>query len=283
MENFKFLLDEPHAFHTFPLRKESELYLRYLGYDNFHYFKGLKTYRTQPFYTLHFIISGKGFLKFNGKKYSLQAGDAFVLPLAPEFCYYPDKKEPWEYVYFCFNGTLINEYLQNAGFSNQTPIRTCHCKEKIVSLFLDIFNKIQKATAPTYYEGLSLFLNILDSVTDSHSSVLQNNPNDIVEQAKQQIEDYFFDPEFTIERISKSLYISHARLSRLFKAQTGRTMVSYLNERRMTMAEDLLRTSSLSVSDIVYISGFRDYTHFLAQFKRLHGMTTKEYRILHKK
>ena len=278
METNEFLLDIPHAFHTFPLRKETELYLRYLGYENFNYVKGIKIYRTQPFYTLHFIISGKGFLRFCGKKYSVQAGDVFVLPLAPEFCYYPDKNSPWEYAYFCFNGTLVQQFLQNAGFSNQTPVRVCHAHEKIVKQLSDIFQKIKNATAPSYFEGLSLFSSILDSVTDTNSSILQNNPNDIVAQAKQQIEDYFFDPEFTIERISKSLYIAHARLSRLFKTQTGRTMISYLNERRMQMAEDLLRTTSLSVNEIVHISGFRDYTHFLSLFKRVHGMTTKEYR-----
>lgn len=282
MENNKFLLEGPHAFHTFPLRNESELYLRYLGYDNFQYFEGVKIFRTQPFYTMHFVISGKGYLKFCGKKHKIKAGDVFILPLAPEFCYYPDKNTPWEYAYFCFNGASVNEYLINAGFSNQSPVRPCLCSEKIITQLSNVFNKITNSKAPTYFEGLSLFFSILDSVIISDNTI-HNNPNDIVEQAKQQIEDCFFDPSFTIERIATSLYISHSRLCRLFKQQTGRTMVSYLNEKRMNMAKKLLVTTSLSVNEIVHSSGFKDYTHFLSQFKKQHGMTTKQYRMLNKK
>ena len=281
METYKFLIDKPHAFHSFPTRNDTELLLIYLGYDNFHFIKSWKAFRSQPFYTLHFILSGKGFLELRKKKYEIHAGDIFILPPSVKFRYYPDEQEPWEYGYFCFNGSLADEYLQETGFSQLSPIRTSREEQKIYSLFSDIFNKITKNVSPSYYEGLCLFFSILDSVVSNKPLSSKGYKTEVVQQAKQQIDSFYFTPDFTIERIAESLYISHARLCRLFKAEIGTTMISYLNEKRMQHAEELLRTTSLSVSEIASASGFRDYTHFLSQFKRIHGVTTKDYRLTH--
>ena len=272
------LLQESHLFHTFPRQKNLEFFLQYLGYENFNFSKGIRFYRTQSFYTLHFVLSGKGQLHFCKKTYDIKAGDIFVLPPAPEFNYMPDGNEPWEYVFFCFNGTHVSEYLSQADFSNKKPVQPSNNSELISSTILESLKRIKNSIPLTYFEGLSLFFSILNSVSNPINHLVFSEPDDIIDQAKRQIDDYFTSPTFSLEKVAQSLYIPHSRLCRIFKANTGMTMVSYLNQRRMEMVTNLLTTTSLNIINISFSSGFRDYTYFLSLFKRIYGITPTQYR-----
>ena len=86
------------------------------------------------------------------------------------------------------------------------------------------------------------------------------------------------DPNFSIEDLTKEFFISHSYLCKKFKQETGETVISYINERRMQNAEHLLKTTTLSASEIAYMSGYACYPHFLTCFKKRHNFTTREYR-----
>ena len=86
------------------------------------------------------------------------------------------------------------------------------------------------------------------------------------------------DPNFSIEDLTNEFFISHSYLCKKFKQETGETVISYINERRMLNAEHLLKTTTLSASEIAYMSGYTCYPHFITCFKKRHNFTTREYR-----
>ena len=53
--------------------------------------------------------------------------------------------------------------------------------------------------------------------------------------------------------------------------------MQYLKEVRMQQAEEMLRNTSLTVKEVVYAVGLNDRSHFSREFKRLHGLTPKEF------
>jgi two-component system, response regulator YesN len=57
----------------------------------------------------------------------------------------------------------------------------------------------------------------------------------------------------------------------------------YLNNRRITKAQNLLRTSAMTAAEIALTVGFADATGFGRIFKKLTGRTPSEYRNLPKK
>lgn len=67
-------------------------------------------------------------------------------------------------------------------------------------------------------------------------------------------------------------------MNRRFKAATDKTPLRYLQEIRMGVARDLLKTSNLSVSEIAYAIGYQDLGHFSALFKKFFTTTPHEYR-----
>jgi len=56
--------------------------------------------------------------------------------------------------------------------------------------------------------------------------------------------------------------------------------VSYLVSQRIKAAKDMLGNSDLRVSQIAYQVGYNDIAHFNRSFKKLVGVSPKEYRVL---
>ena len=66
--------------------------------------------------------------------------------------------------------------------------------------------------------------------------------------------------------------------SALFREATGTTIPEYINARRVSRAQELLREPQTRVSAVCYAVGFRDLSNFNRVFKRLVGQTPREYR-----
>ena len=72
--------------------------------------------------------------------------------------------------------------------------------------------------------------------------------------------------------------LSPSRFRHLFKQETGTGPGQYLKDFRLRKAELMLRTTFLSVKQILKDVGLRSNTHFVSDFRKLHGMTPTAYR-----
>jgi len=80
------------------------------------------------------------------------------------------------------------------------------------------------------------------------------------------------------EAIAEELYISQRQLERLFKAQVGITVKHYGRLQRVGQARELLKLQvSESYTDIALNLGYYDQSHFIREFKKIVGMTPRQY------
>lgn len=82
----------------------------------------------------------------------------------------------------------------------------------------------------------------------------------------------------SVEELSKSTAYSYSRLARLFKEFVGTTLVDYINDKKMTHAKRLLRTTTLSMIQISEQIGYNSLSSFNHLFKNTYGLTPSEYR-----
>ena len=75
------------------------------------------------------------------------------------------------------------------------------------------------------------------------------------------------------------LHITPVYLSRVVRQVTGRTVIDYINQKLLMEASFLLRTTSMSVTQIADRLHFADTPSFSKFFSRLKGMNPKEYRV----
>ena len=79
-------------------------------------------------------------------------------------------------------------------------------------------------------------------------------------------------------RLAAEVNLSASRFRHLFKEETGVTVTEYLRERRLERAEVLLRTTFMTIKEVLSESGFTSMSHFVQYFKRRYGLTPTAYR-----
>ena len=78
--------------------------------------------------------------------------------------------------------------------------------------------------------------------------------------------------------LARLVGLSPSRFRHLFKQETGTSPAQYLKDFRLRKAETMLRTTFLSVKQILKRVGLRSNSHFVHDFKKIQGMTPTAYR-----
>ncbi len=96
---------------------------------------------------------------------------------------------------------------------------------------------------------------------------LDLSENKYVSKAIQEIKSGYGD-KLSVESISDMLGVSASYLSRKFKEVTGQTFLDFLNKYRISQAIVLLNTGQYRIGEVSDATGFTDYKHFCAVFKK---------------
>ena len=254
-------------FKHFPNRDDS--CLLNIGYDDFSFVKPLDFFRVQKLYTLHFVLWGKGTLEIGSKTYNVKSGQMFFIPPNEKMRYFPDKDEPWQYVWFSLNGETAKNYGELLGFLNEKPLLECNQFHKIRVILKNMLESLD-AEKGGYFTALSSLYSIMEICTQKSATG--------IEAIKDHIDITFSTPEFNIERLCRDVGISHAQLLRQFKGAYGLPVVTYVVKKRIELACTLLKTTDLSVKSVAYSCGFSDEVHFMKTFKKEKGVSAGSYR-----
>jgi AraC-like DNA-binding protein len=73
--------------------------------------------------------------------------------------------------------------------------------------------------------------------------------------------------------------VSKFHFLRCFAATYGKTPALYLSERRIERAQDLLRATNLTVTEVCMLVGFSSLGSFSSRFRQLVGVSPSEYQL----
>lgn len=85
----------------------------------------------------------------------------------------------------------------------------------------------------------------------------------------------------TLDLIARKAGVNPAYFSASFHKATGMTLTSYIHQRRLVLARQLLETRRLKICDVAMEAGFRDVAHFNRIFKRYLRMSPGQYQKIH--
>lgn len=82
-----------------------------------------------------------------------------------------------------------------------------------------------------------------------------------------------------LESLADHVHLHPNYLSRLFKKQVGLTISEYILREKVKEAKTWLEKSDLSITEIANQLNFHDQSHFIKVYKRIEGITPKQYRL----
>jgi len=100
-------------------------------------------------------------------------------------------------------------------------------------------------------------------------------PDDLrseLRRAKDHADRNFAEP-LTLADLAAVATVSKYHFLRLFRAVYGQTPAAYLSERRVERAQDLLRTTNLTVTEVCHAVGFSSLGSFSSRFAEITGET----------
>lgn len=166
-------------------------------------------------------------------------------------------------------GRLINllyDYLAKIHFTAK-PLQTS--RSHTLSAWYALPNPASKANfiEELYFDILNLLL-----------SQKGDNTSALYRYALQYIDAHYTDPDFSISAMADEMNITLSWLSTLFKQGAGKNLNSYVTEKRMDHARELLRSPHHSISEIAHLCGYEDAGYFSSLFRKKTGMNPTEYR-----
>ena len=221
-------------------------------------------------FIIHYVLSGKGY--FNTSP--VCAGLGFLIhPNMPEY-YFPDEKEPWEFLWIVSDDPKMAELFHLLHADPQTGIFSFGdlSAVKNLSTFLIANNN------RTYsgFEMLSFFLQVFQE-KEARQTDRKSNAELYLDAALRYI-DLNIQNSITVSEITRFLGITQPYLYKLFQERFSASPKQYILTQKLTRARKLLRQTDLSVTHIANSVGFPDVLSFSRCFKKKFGISPLGYR-----
>lgn len=232
-----------------------------------------------PYYNLHLVMSGSGYVRWHGSRVRLGAGDGFLYPPGAPQEYGTDAHQPWDVRWVHFHASAAMPFLQAADsssgflFSFGRPDKMALLSDTMMDLCEHYETRDEPKLSALVYELLAeLSLNS----KPSDGALPLEKQNDLRAVADH-IRNRCSDP-WTLNTMAALAGYSPFHFQRLFQAVIGRTPTRHLTQSRIVAAKRLLVTTRMTVKEIGQTVGFSQSSYFIQVFKRLEGLSPKEYR-----
>lgn len=121
-------------------------------------------------------------------------------------------------------------------------------------------------------------MEIIIKSTATYINTAVNRKNILICECEKYIDENY-EKGIMVSEIASSIGVSLSYLSRIFKDETGNTIINYINEKKVEKAKEYLSKTDLKIYEIAEKLGFENTTYFSFFFKKYTGISPKEYQM----
>ncbi|WP_419875312.1 helix-turn-helix domain-containing protein [Candidatus Pristimantibacillus sp. PTI5] len=250
------------------------------------------------FIELAYVAEGKGFHHIGEEVVPVYKGLLFVLPPGVSHVFRPStpsRTSPPLIVYNCvFLPSLLvslNEWIGGEPpivdflekqLTHPSAFQSVFDSNYLIdSLFRSMLREYEQPQngSPAYLQALlvQLLVSIYRLMQDTNKPLLEEKASTSFAQIISDLEQHPHE-SVTVGQLAARCGWSERHFSRVFKQHTGQSFLQYLQHLRIKKSCELLRSSQLKISAIAEEAGYKNIDAFLTHFKRIAGMTPREYR-----
>lgn len=228
-------------------------------------------------FLFHFVLSGKGVFERAGQRYTVSAGQGFLIVPGELTRYTADEADPWRYCWFGFDGTEADRILADCGLSAQCPIYTDH-SGRLGEEMMRLIDLYAGGAGNEYHLLGRLYLCF--SLMTMNTAQKRPNAQEHLQRALEFIHSNF-SYEIGVAEIARAVGLDRTYLYRIFRRWNNTSPKEYLTLYRLQTAGKMLRDTTLSVTEIALSCGFKEVSLFDKQFKALYGASPLKFRREH--
>ncbi len=226
-------------------------------------------------YLFHYVTEGRGTLTTAAGAVSVGPGGLFLIRPGEVVTYTADSREPWVYYWVGFNGTEAHRLINLTGFAHGErllyPENGGELREQLTRI------TDARGSTPAHEAQmlgyLYLFLGSLMSLSGGQKLTTSKQ---YVDKAVQFISRNY-SRDITICDVADFVGISESHLYRVFSKELDMAPTQFLMRYRIGEAAAMLRSTGLAIGEIAASTGFRDPLYFSRVFKKVKGVSPREY------
>ena len=227
----------------------------------------------KPFVQIFWCVQGVGEIIYPERRFLLHPGETFYrLPGELHHHRNPDKKTPWHYYWFTFEGDGAADFINAYGYGQQ-PRYSGSCP---VKLFSELEILVRRSTPFHQRIAVARATEILALMGGGNQEISADPAERFLELAEKNLH----DPGFNAETYALQIGIHRSTLNKLCRKKLGMTPGKYLNMIRIQHALQMLKETSASIKEISEKSGFSSPGYFCKVIRKTTSCSPKEYRFL---
>jgi len=221
---------------------------------------------------LEYISKGSGTLQINGKTYYPGENTAVLLTKASNHTYFTDPDDLWEKRWIVFDGELAANFIDKYLPEGEYCFENCN-----LSHFFDDISRTAENYANDYGQMTDNIAVILHRIFIYIKNRTSKGRDDLPGQIKHYL-DSNVENKITIDELCKIFNYSKNYIIHIFKEKYGITPYSYFLGKKAEVAKLYLSSTGYTINEISQILKFADQHYFSTEFKRIEGISPKEYR-----
>lgn len=237
------------------------------------------------YWELFFIVNGSIIHTINGEDTIMNPGDACLIrPTDRHKLCSCNKSTSIQHINFLFTSDIaelfLSPHLSFEQISKHNSTVYFSLTQENIHYFCKKLLLVQNLPKEEYEKRTKLILNNLFLIlaeqtltnTQKYPVWLSNFLETITDPS------YF---SYTIEELAKNTPYGYSRLAHIVKEYTGKTIISFVKNAKMTYAKRLLRTTDLNIKQIAETLGYYSVNTFISSFKSIYNLSPLKYKSEH--
>lgn len=171
----------------------------------------------------------------------------------------------------------------NAILSTGINIRN-YCKKILLEYDKSIYDitSYQTSISEMIYRCMHVheYMEIMETIirrTAEYIDASSSRRSVLIQECEKYIEENY-QKNIIVSDIARDIGVSMSYLSRIFKDETGQTIIHTLNMKKLEKAKEYLRETDMKIYEIAEALGFENITYFSRFFKKYMKISPKEYK-----